>query len=248
MARIYSNSKIPNCWTINLVKCENCVSVSAFSFHCTQFTNNIHTWTCTWMVHAEDFHYKILGGQATVAKEFAIYLKIKVSKSMTNSVRYVFAHCSRLTPSPYPPPPSTTTSSHPSATYDGAPLIYLHTKAQQTEKKSLALNPPLVAFSSYAHFWRQPSRVDWVGCQQSGGIKNGGGLQGPWNAVRVHEKYIQNQKSKWEWTKMKVGVSLCHRTYFKMSFIAPEIVILNGRTISHALVSNFLCIFSRKRL
>jgi len=45
------------------------------------------------------------GGQTTVAKEFAIYFKIKVSKSMTNSVRYVFAHCSRPIPFAHPPTP-----------------------------------------------------------------------------------------------------------------------------------------------
>lgn len=92
-------------------------------------------------------------GRATVAKEFAIYFKIKVSKSMTNSVRYVFAHCSsRPAASPclvaFPPIPET---------YDGAPLIYLHTKAQQTrtaqkQRNSLGLIPPFFLFSLFSHF------------------------------------------------------------------------------------------------
>jgi len=108
---------------INLVECENCAAAFPLHSH----------------AHVADFHYKILrsavekGGQTTVAKEFAIYFKIKVSKSMTNSVRYVFAHCSR--PIPFVHPPTHAKTPLDPETYDGAPLIYLHTTAQQTQRK-----------------------------------------------------------------------------------------------------------------
>jgi len=162
------------------------------------------------------------GGQTTVAKEFAIYFKIKVSKSMTNSVRYVFAHCSRPIPFVHPPHPC----QNPPRSGDiwwGAADLFAYNSAADTAKIQKKIPRPdssprglyFFSFLSYAHFWRQRRRVDWVGCSCQ--LSRGVCKRGVWGAVgcrRSSWKIHSKSKIKMPANYKEGGVSVWQRTYF----------------------------------